>query len=61
MLGLPSAAKGNYPQFGVKDGHCRSKGLVCVSVISRVYADNLADVVDRLLIINDCSSIDRTQ
>ena len=38
-------------QFGVKDGHYRSKGFVCVSVISRAYADNLADGVDRLLII----------
>ena len=33
-------------KFGVKDGHYRSKGFVYVSVISRVFVDNLADAVD---------------
>ena len=35
---------------GVKGGHYRSEGFVCLSVISGAYADNLANAVDRLLI-----------
>ncbi len=33
----------------LKGDHYRSEGFVCLSVISRAYADNRADVVDRLL------------
>ncbi len=32
------------------------KGFVCVSVISRVYANNLADAVDRLLVLRENGS-----
>ena len=37
-------------KFGAKDGHYRSEGFVCLSVISGACADNLEDAVDRLLI-----------
>ncbi len=35
---------------GAKGGHYQSEGFVCLSVISRAFADNRADAVDRLLI-----------
>ncbi len=38
-------------KVGVKGGHYRSEGFVCLSVIRRACADNLVDVVDRLLIV----------
>ncbi len=41
-------------KFGAKGGHYRSKGHVCLSVISRACADNCADAVDRLLISKCC-------
>ena len=41
---LPSAAKSN-------NHHYQSKVIVCVSVISGVFADNCVDGVDRLLIL----------
>ncbi len=37
---------------GVKGGHYRSEGFVCLSVIKRACADNLADAVNRLLILH---------
>ncbi len=37
-------------KFGVKGGHYRSEGFVCLSLISGACADYLADAVDRLLI-----------
>ncbi len=37
-------------KFGVKGGHYRSEGFVCLSVIRGACAGNLADAVDQLLI-----------
>ncbi len=33
-------------KFGVKGGHYRSKGFVCLSLINGAFADKLADAVD---------------
>ncbi len=38
-------------KFGAKGGHYRSKGYVCLSVISRACADNRADAVDQLFML----------
>ncbi len=38
--------------LGVKGGHYRSEGFVCLSVISGACADNLTDVVDQLIIFH---------
>ena len=42
-------------KFGVKGGHNRSKGFVCLSVIRGICTDNLADVVDWISI---CMEVD---
>ncbi len=38
-------------KFRAKGGHYQSEVLVCLSVISGACADNLADAVERLLIL----------
>ncbi len=53
-VGLPSAAKGNYPE--AKNDHHQSEKFVCVSVIV-TYADTLADAADQLLIYSAESHI----
>ncbi len=45
-------------KFGAKGGHYLSEGFVCLSVISRACADNRADAVDRLLILETMPPLD---